>query len=211
MSRARNDRAQNDMEKYTKSMSKLIQALRKMPGIGPKSAERIAFHILRLPYNEARALAYSVLKVKESIRFCKICANLSEEDTCAICSNPQRNKEIICVVEQPTDIISIEKTAVFNGLYHVLGGALSPLDGVGPENLRISELLGRIRTSKINEVIIATDSDSEGETTALYLAKLLKKEKVKVSRIAYGLPMGSNLEYADQVTVAKALQGRTQI
>jgi len=213
------------MERYTKSMSGLIQALKKMPGIGPKSAERIAFHILRLPHNEAKALAYSILKVKESIKFCNICGNLSEQDTCQICSNPQRDKETICIVEQPTDIISIEKSSAFDGLYHVLGGSLSPLDGVGPENLRVAELLARVRTGKIKEIIIATDSDSEGETTALYLARLLKKEKaclpadrhglpagrVKVSRIAYGLPMGSNLEYADQVTLARALKGRTAI
>jgi len=199
------------MEKYTKSMSMLIQALKKMPGIGPKSAERMAFHILRLPHSEARSLAYSILKVKESIKFCKVCGNLSEEDDCAICSNPRRDKTIICVVEQPTDIVSIEKSAAFNGLYHVLGGALSPLDGVGPDNLRIAELLARLRISKAKEVIIATDSDSEGETTALYLSRLLKKEKAKVTRIAYGLPMGSNLEYADQVTLAKALKGRGPI
>jgi recombination protein RecR len=199
------------MEKYTKSMSGLIDGLKKMPGIGPKSAERIAFHILRLPHNEAKSLAYSILKVKESIKFCKICGNLSEADSCNICSNQQRDKELICVVEQPTDIISIEKSVAFNGLYHVLGGSLSPLDGVGPENLRISELLARLRTSKIKEIIIATDSDSDGETTALYLAKVLKKERVKISRLAYGLPMGSNLEYADQVTLAKALKGRTPI
>jgi len=199
------------MEKYTKSMSMLIQALKKMPGIGPKSAERMAFHILRLPHSEARSLAYSILKVKESIKFCKVCGNLSEEDDCAICSNPRRDKTIICVVEQPTDIVSIEKSAAFNGLYHVLGGALSPLDGVGPDNLRIAELLARLRISRAKEVIIATDSDSEGETTALYLSRLLKKEKAKVTRIAYGLPMGSNLEYADQVTLAKALKGRGPI
>jgi recombination protein RecR len=196
------------MEKYTKSMSKLIYALKKMPGVGPKSAERMAFHILRLPHAEAKALAYSILKVKESIRFCGICGNLSEEDACAICDNPQRDKSIICIVEQPTDIISIEKSGAFNGVYHVLGGSLSPLDGVGPENLRIKELLSRIKTRKPVEIIIATDSDSEGETTALYLARLLKKEKVKLTRIAYGLPMGSNLEYADQLTLSKALKGR---
>ncbi|NQT95576.1 MAG: recombination protein RecR [Candidatus Omnitrophica bacterium] len=199
------------MEKYTKSMSRLIQALKKMPGVGPKSAERMAFHILRLPHSEAKALAYSILKVKESIKFCKVCGNLSEEDSCNICSSPQRDKDIICVVEQPTDIVSIEKSGCYNGLYHVLGGSLSPLDGVGPENLRILELLARIKTQRAKEIIVATDSDSEGETTALYLSRLLRKEKVKATRIAYGLPMGSNLEYADQVTLAKALQGRNPI
>ncbi|NQT90177.1 MAG: recombination protein RecR [Candidatus Omnitrophica bacterium] len=199
------------MEKYTKSMGKLIQALRKMPGLGPKSAERIAFHILRLPHSEAKAMAYSILKVKESIKFCKLCGNLSEDDACSICGNPKRSKDIICIVQQPTDIVSIEKSSAFQGVYHVLGGALSPLDGVGPENLRIRELQARVKVSRPKEVIIATDSDSEGETTALYLARLLKKEKLKVTRIAYGLPMGSNLEYADQVTVAKALQGRVPV
>lgn len=199
------------MEKYTKSMSGLIQALKKMPGVGPKSAERMAFHILRIPHSEAKSLAYSILKVKESIKFCKICGNLSEEQNCGICNNPRRDKEVICVVQQPTDIVSIEKSAVFNGLYHVLGGALSPLDGVGPENLRISELLARVRISRVKEVIIATDSDSEGETTALYLSSLLKGQRFKVTRIAYGLPMGSSLEYADQVTLAKALEGRAAV
>jgi len=199
------------MEKYTKSMTGLIQALKKMPGIGPKSAERMAFHILRLPHSEAKALAYSILKVKESIKFCKVCGNLSEEDVCRICSSLHRDKEIICVVEQPTDIVSIEKSGAYKGLYHILAGALSPLDGVGPENLRISELLARIKTGKVKEVIIATNSNSEGETTALYLSRILKKEKVQVTRIAYGLPMGSNLEYVDQVTLAKALAGRNPI
>lgn len=199
------------MEKYTQSMSKLIQALKKMPGVGPKSAERMAFYILRLSPAEAKVLAYSILKVKESIRFCKICGNLSEQDSCAICSNPQRDKKTVCVIEQPADIIAIEKSGSFDGVYHVLGGSLSPLDGVGPENLRIKELIGRIKAQKIEEVIIATDSDSEGETTALYLAKLLKRERPKVTRIAYGLPMGSNLEYADQPTLAKALKGRNPI
>ena len=199
------------MEKYTKSMSRLIQALVKMPGVGPKSAERMAFHILRLPHAEAKSLAYAILKVKESIKFCKMCGNLSEEDACIICENPKRDKNILCIVEQPTDIISIEKSGAFNGLYHVLGGSLSPLDGVGPENLRIKELLSRIKNRKAEEIIIATDSDSEGETTALYLAKLLKKEKMKVTRIAYGLPMGSSLEYADQITLSRALKGRSAI
>ncbi|MDD5504813.1 MAG: recombination mediator RecR [Candidatus Omnitrophota bacterium] len=198
------------MEKYTKSMTKLINALKKMPGVGPKSSERMAFHILRLPLEEAKSLAYSILKVKESIKFCKICGNLSEEDACAICDNPQRDKSIICVVEQPTDIISIEKSGSFNGVYHVLGGSLSPLDGVCPENLRIKELCARVKSSRPAEIIIATDSDSEGETTALYLARILKKEKFKVTRIAYGLPMGSNLEYADQLTMAKAMKGRQE-
>ncbi len=199
------------MEKYTKSMSRLIQAFKKMPGVGPKSAERMAFHILRLSHSEAKSLAYSILKVKESIRFCKVCGNLSEEDACNICNNPQRDRNIVCVVEQPTDIISIEKSGAFKGLYHVLDGTITQLDGVDPENLRIKELLARVRQQKLEEVIVATDSDSEGETTALYVSGILKKEKINVTRIAYGLPMGSNLEYADQLTLAKALKGRNPI
>jgi recombination protein RecR len=199
------------MESYTRSMANLIQALRKMPGLGPKSAQRIAFHILRLPQREARALAYLILKMKEKIRFCSRCGNLSEEDTCSICSNANRDTSIICVVEQPNDILAVEKTNVFRGLYHVLGGALSPLDGVEPQNLRIKELFDRLKKEKIKEVIIATDSDSEGETTALYLAGQLKKAQVKASRIAFGLPVGTNLEYADEVTLSNAIEGRRQL
>ena len=196
------------MTTYTQSMSGLIHALKKMPGIGPKSAERIAFHILRLPQNEAKALAFSILKVKEKIRFCTRCGNLSEEDSCHICKDLNRDSSILCVVEQPNDILAIEKSACFRGLYHVLGAALSPLDGIGPQNLRIKELLTRLKKEKIQEIIIATDSDSDGETTALYLANLLKKQEVKVSRIAFGLPAGTNLEYADEVTLSSAIEGR---
>jgi len=199
------------MESYTRSMSNLIQALRRMPGLGPKSAERIAFHILRLPQKEAKALAYSILKVKEKIRFCSRCGNLSEEDLCNICKGSNRDNSIICVVEQPNDILAIEKTFVFKGLYHVLGGALSPLDGIEPSNLRIKELLERLKKERVKEVIIATDSDSEGETTALYLANQLKGRQAKVTRIAFGLPAGTNLEYADEVTLSNAIEGRRQL
>ena len=199
------------MESYTRSMSNLIQALRKMPGLGPKSAERIAFHVLRLPQKEAKTLAYSILKVKEKIRFCSRCGNLSEEDLCNICKGSNRDNSIICVVEQPNDILAIEKASVFRGLYHVLGGALSPLDGIEPRNLRIKELLERLKKERIKEVIIATDSDSEGETTALYLANQLKGRQAKVTRIALGLPAGTNLEYADEVTLSNAIEGRRQL
>lgn len=199
------------MENYTKSMAVLIDALKKMPGLGPKSAERIAFHILRLGQKEAKMLAYSILKVKEKIRFCLRCGNLSEEDYCNVCKDTSRDTSIICVVEQPNDILAVEKTAVFRGLYHVLGGALSPLDGIEPRALRIKELFDRIKKEKIKEVIIATDSDSDGETTALYLTQGLKKENVKISRIAFGLPVGTNLEYADEVTLSSAIEGRRQL
>ena len=199
------------MESYTRSMSSLIQALKRMPGLGPKSAERIAFHILRLPQKEAKALAYSILKVKEKIKFCARCGNLSEEDTCDICKDSNRDNSIICVVEQPNDILAIEKSFAFKGLYHVLGGALSPLDGIEPQNLRIKELFDRLRKERIKEVIIATNSDSDGETTALYLANQLKKTQIKATRIASGLPAGINLEYADEVTLSNAIEGRRQL
>lgn len=189
-------------------MFALIEVLKKMPGLGPKSAERIAFHILKLPQKEAKTLAYSILKMKEKIRFCSRCGNLSEEDLCNVCKDASRDNSIICVVEQPNDILAVEKTSVYKGLYHVLGGALSPLDGIEPQNLRIKELFERLKNEKIKEVIIATDSDSEGETTALYLATQLKKTQVKATRIASGLPAGANLEYADEVTLSNAIEGR---
>jgi len=199
------------MQNYTGSMSNLIQALKRMPGLGPKSAERIAFHILRIPQKDAKALAFSILKVKEKIKFCSRCGNLSEEDICDICKDSNRDRSIICVVEQPNDILAIEKTFAFKGLYHVLGGALSPLDGIEPQNLRIKELFDRLKKERIKEVIIATDSDSDGETTALYLANRLKKTQVKATRIAFGLPAGTNLEYADEVTLSNAIEGRRQL
>ncbi len=199
------------MDAYTKSMSSLINALKQMPGIGPKSAQRIAFYILRLPQKEARILAYSILKAKEKIRFCNRCGNLSEEDFCSICNDSGCDDSIICVMEKPNDILAIEKASAFKGIYHVLGGSLSPLDGIEPRNLRVKELFERLKKEKIKEVIIATDSDSEGETTALYLANQLKKAQIKTSRIAFGLPMGSNLEYADELTLSNAIEGRRQI
>ena len=199
------------MKNYTASMLDLIQAFKKMPGLGPKSAERIAFYILRLPPKEAKTLAYSILKMKEKIVFCSRCGNLSEEAICDICKDQTRDSSIICVVEQPNDILAVEKTAAFKGIYHVLGGSLSPLDGVEPRNLQIKELINRLKKENIKEIIIATDSDSEGETTALYLAELLKKTQAKVTRIAFGLPMGTNLEYADEVTLSNAIEGRRQL
>lgn len=192
-------------------MSNLINALRRMPGIGPKSAERMAFHILRIPPKEAKALAFLILEVKEKIKFCSRCGNLSEEERCDVCKDPYRDNSLLCIVEQPNAIIAIEKALTFKGIYHVLGGALSPLDDVEPKDLRIKELFQRLKTEKIKEIIIATDTDSEGETTALYLASQLKKSSVKVTRIALGLPAGTNLEYADEVTLSSAIEGRRQL
>ena len=199
------------MSGYAKSLERLIAVFTKLPGIGQKSAERLAMHILKSPKEDAVALSEAIIKVKETIGFCKNCYNLSEGEACHICGDPQRDRTTILVVEEPKDILAIEKTGVYRGLYHVLLGAISPLDGIGPDELKIKDLLRRVKAEKIKEVIIATDADTEGETTALYISQLLKNQGVKASRIAYGLPVGSHLEYADQATLARALEGRNQI
>jgi recombination protein RecR len=199
------------MPGYAKSLEKLITAFTKLPGIGQKSAERLAMHILKSPKEEAVALSEAIIKVKEAIGFCKNCYNLSEGEVCHICADPARDRATILVVEEPKDILAIEKTGAYKGLYHVLLGAISPLDGIGPDELKIKDLLRRVKAEKIKEVIIATDADTEGETTALYISQALKNQVVKTSRIAYGLPVGSHLEYADQATLARALEGRNQI
>lgn len=196
------------MAVYTKTIEELIAHFKKMPGIGSKTAERLAFYILKLTKEEAASFASTILKVKEKVTHCKLCGNLSEQSLCHICSDPRRDRSIVCVVEEPKDIIAIEKSNQFKGLYHVLFGAISPLEGIGPEEIRVKELLGRVKEGEIKEVIIATDSDAEGETTALYLAKELKDFKIRITRIAYGIPVGSNLEYVDQATLVKALEGR---
>jgi recombination protein RecR len=196
---------------YTRSMRQLITELTKMPGIGPRSAERLAFHIINLPFEEARLLALNIVQAKKTIRFCKICFNLSEREVCQICDNPGRNRSLLCIVEEPKDIIAIEKSGTFKGLYHVLLGAIAPLEGVGPEKLKVKELISRLRDKSIKEVIIATDSDSEGETTSLYLTKLIKPLGLKITRIAHGIPVGGNLEFADSATLARAFEGRTQL
>lgn len=199
------------MPGYTKTMEKLISEFTKLPGIGPKSAERIVMHILKSPRENAASLSDSIIKLKDTIGFCRNCFNLSEGDVCHICGDPQRDKATILVVESPKDILAIERTGAYRGLYHVLLGAISPLDGMGPDDLKIKELLRRIKSDKIKEVILATDADTEGETTALYLSQVLKYQGVKTSRIAYGLPVGSHLEHADQATLERALEGRNQI
>ncbi len=195
----------------TKSVDALIKELEKMPGVGPKTAERLAFYILSLPREEAKALALSIMRVKDNIGFCKICNNLSEEEICSFCQDERRDRSVICVVEEPKDVSAIEETGVFKGLYHVLLGALSPLDGIGPDEIKIKDLLSRLKSDKIKEVVIATDLDTEGETTALYLAEVIKPVGLKVTRIAYGIPVGSSLEYIDQATLAKALDGRREV
>jgi recombination protein RecR len=199
------------MPGYSRTMEKLISELTRLPGIGPKAAERIAMHILKSPREQAAALSEAIIKLKDAIGFCRHCFNLSEGDVCHICGDPSRDKATVLVVEGPKDVIAIEKTGAYKGLYHVLLGAISPLDGVGTDDLKIKELIRRIRSEKIREVILATDADTEGETTALYISQLLREQGVKTSRIAYGLPVGSHLEYADQATLARALEGRNQI
>lgn len=199
------------MPGYTKTMEKLISEFTRLPGIGQKSAERVVMHILKSPRENAAALSEAIIKLKDSIGFCKNCFNLSEGEICHICGDPARDRTMVLVVEGPKDILAIEKSGAYRGLYHVLLGAISPLDGFGPDEIKIKELMRRIKSDKIKEVILATDADTEGETTALYISQLLKNQSVKTTRIAYGLPVGSHLEYADQATLAKALEGRNQI
>lgn len=199
------------MNGFPESMKTLIKEFNKMPGIGAKSAERLAFYILRSKNNDARNLAEAILKVKSSVRFCKICNNLSDTDICHVCDDPNRDKNIICVVENPKDVISIEKAGNYKGIYHILLGALSPLEGIGPKDIKIDDLIARIRKEKPKEVILATDSNTEGEATALYLIKQLKGSGAKVTRIASGIPVGANLEYADQATLTRAFEGRVTV
>jgi len=196
---------------YARSMQGLIKEFSKMPGIGTKTAERLAFYVLKMSQEDAEHLSRSILKVKSTIRFCNTCNNLSEGDLCLICQNEGRDRSLVCVVEEPNDVSAIEKIGKFNGVYHVLLGRLSPLEGIGPEALKIKELIERIRNGKVKEVIIATNSDTEGETTALYIAGLLKPYRLKITRLAHGIPVGSDLKYADQATLMKAIEGRLEI
>ena len=199
------------MKGFPQSMNTLVNEFSKMPGIGPKTAQRLAFFILKGSEGDAKNLADAILKVKDKVRFCKTCNNLSDSEICDICSNPSRDKHILCVVEEPNDVISIEKMQRYNGVYHVLLGELSPLDGVGPKDLKIDELIKRAKKNRIKEVIIATDSNTEGEATALYIIKVLRPSGVKLTRIASGIPVGANLEYADQATLTRAFEGRVSV
>ena len=193
---------------YEGIIQDLIDELGRLPGVGPKSAQRIAFHIIQSDRVDVTRLAEVLKTVKERVKFCIICGNISEEDLCKICRDPRRDKTAICVVEESKDVLAIEKTREFKGTYHVLGGAISPIDGVGPENLRIKELMKRLSDTTISEVIIATDPNLEGEATATYLTRLIKPLGVKVSRLASGLPVGGDLEYADEITLGRAFEGR---
>ena len=190
---------------------RLIEELQRLPGIGPKSAQRLAFHLLKTPRETTERLVDAVRDVKERVTYCSICNNITDIDPCAYCSSPTRNQRQVCVVEEPTNIASIEKTKHFNGTYHVLHGSISPLHGVGPEQLRISNLLSRVASSQVDEVIIATNPTVEGEATAVYLSQQLKRPGVKITRIAMGIPVGSDIEYADEITMLKAMEGRHEL
>jgi recombination protein RecR len=198
------------MFKTSESISRLIDELAKMPGIGIKSAQRLAFYLLKAPQETALSLASAIKEVKEKVRHCSVCYNLTEEDPCLICRNERRDSGTICVVEEANDVLALEKIGEYRGLYHVLGGALSPLDGIGPEDLHIKELLNRL-SQGVTEIILATNPNVEGEATALYLTKLIKPLKIRVSRVARGLPVGGDLEYADQATLTRALEDRIEL
>jgi len=199
------------MRSYPKSLARLIEELEKLPGIGPKSAQRLALHLLHTSQEEAETLAEAIRQVKQHIHTCSVCFNYTDADQCAVCSDPNRDDGILCVVGDPRDLMAMERAGRFHGRYHVLQGLISPMDGVGPESLRISELLKRIRGSSTEEVVLATNPTVEGDATAMYLAGLLKPLGVKVTRIALGLPVGGDLDYADDVTIARALDGRTDM
>ena len=198
------------MQYPSEAVETVISQLARLPGIGRKSAQRLTFYLLKMPHDDVASLAESLLRLKEKVRRCSICFNITENDPCYICTHSKRERASICVVEEANDVLAFEKTGEYRGLYHVLGGALSPLDGIGPDDLKIKELVARIDES-VQEIILATNPNAEGEATALYLTKLIKPFGIKVSRIARGIPMGTDLEYADEITLTKALEGRTDL
>ncbi|MCL4440162.1 MAG: recombination mediator RecR [Firmicutes bacterium] len=193
---------------FSGPVARLVDEFAKLPGIGPKTAQRLAFHILNAPPESAQSLARALIEVRQSVKRCSRCCNLTDEDPCAICRDTTRNAQLLCVVEEPRDVVAMEKARGYRGLYHVLHGAISPMEGIGPDDLTIKELLRNLHNNPVEEVILAANSDVEGETTALYLARLLKPLGMKVTRIAHGIPVGSDLEYADAMTLNKALEGR---
>jgi len=199
------------MFSFAPPLVRLIEELSKLPTVGPKTAQRLAFYMLSMPAEDAEALASAIIEAKRRIRYCSTCANITETDPCELCTDAKRDQSVICVVENPRDVAAMERTREFKGLYHVLQGAISPLDGIGPDDLRIAELLRRLAGGTVHELIVATNPRVEGEATALYLAKVIKPLGVKVTRIAHGLPVGGDLEYADEVTLARALEGRREL
>lgn len=199
------------MSKFAEPMSRLIDELKKLPGIGAKSAQRLAFHILRSSDEDAEALATAVRDVKANLRLCSVCNNITDVDPCVYCTSATRNQRLVCVVEEPTNIAAIEKTKHYNGVFHVLHGAISPLQGIGPEQLRIPNLISRVESGTVDEVILATNPTVEGEATAVYLSQQLRRAGVKVTRIAMGIPVGSDIEYTDEITMLKAMEGRREL
>ena len=199
------------MSRFAEPMARLIDELKKLPGVGSKSAQRLAFHILRSSEEDATALAGAIHEVKASLRLCSVCNNITDVDPCVYCSSPTRNQRLICVVEEPTNIAAVEKTRHYNGVYHVLHGSISPIHGVGPEQLRISNLMKRVEDEQADEIILATNPTVEGEATATYLSGQLRRAGLKVTRIATGIPAGSDIEYADEITMLKAIEGRREL
>ncbi|MCI7617881.1 MAG: recombination mediator RecR [Firmicutes bacterium] len=199
------------MKQYPKPLAKLINELSKLPGIGNKSAQRLAFHILALEDREAQQLAEAITYAKREMKYCSVCGNLTDEDPCAICSDPSRRRDVICVVENPRDVMAMERIKEFNGLYHVLHGVISPMEGIGPEDINLKSLIQRLQVNDVKELIIATNPNIEGEATAMYIARLIKPAGIKVTRIAHGIPVGGDLEYADEVTLLKSLEGRREL
>ena len=196
---------------FPKSIASLIEYFQKFPSVGPKSAQRMAFYMLRMPESEVKKFAQAIIDAKRNTRTCEVCFNLSSASPCEICTNPKRDRSVICVVAETKDLIAIEKTNEFKGLYHVLQGLISPMDGIGADDIRIKELLNRLTSEEVKEIILALPPSVEGEATSLYLTKLIKPFGIKISRIAFGLPVGADLEYADEITIAKAIEGRREI
>lgn len=199
------------MQVYTGSITRLIEEFSKLPGVGKKTAQRLAFHVVNMNVNEVEALAKAIIDAKREIKYCSICCNITDTDPCSMCSNKNRDSSVICVVEDPRDVAAMERTREFKGQYHVLNGVISPMDGIGPEMLKIKELIQRLSNQDVKEIIMATNPTIEGEATAMYIARLVKPMGIKVTRIAHGLPVGGDLEYADEVTISKALEGRREI
>ena len=199
------------MKQYPKPLAKLINELSKLPGIGTKSAQRLAFHILSLEDREAAQLAEAITAAKREMKYCSVCGNLTDQEPCAICSDPSRHGDVICVVESPRDVMAMERIKEFNGLYHVLHGVISPMEGIGPEDINLKSLIQRLQAGDVQELIIATNPNIEGEATAMYIARLIKPAGIKVTRIAHGIPVGGDLEYADEVTLLKSLEGRREL
>ncbi len=199
------------MPNFVAPVAKLIEEFSKLPGIGRKTAQRLAFHILNSNTDEAESLAQAIIEAKRKVKYCSVCSNITDIDPCHICTSHKRDKSMICVVEDPRDVAAMERTKDFNGLYHVLHGAISPMEGIGPDDIKIKELLKRLQTDEVKEIILATNPNIEGEATSMYISKLVKPMGIKVTRIAHGIPVGGDLEYADEITISKALEGRREL